>query len=277
MNVKHAALLSALVWGLSTGPAWAVDTDPVVATVNGHEIRLSDVENARNQLPSQLQNAPLRDIYPVLLESLIDTRLAADKATRLGYHETPEFKNRMAQVSDQILQRIMMARHIEQHLTDELILERYQKLAQKAGTQFEIHARHILVESEDRAKELIAMLDDGQIFAELAAEHSTGPSRSRGGDLGWFGPGQMVEPFEAAAMALDVGAYTNAPVQTKFGWHVILVEERRPFPVPSYQEAREVIAKELLSEIGGNFMTTLRGESKIEKKSFAEVVKALQD
>jgi len=267
------AFLSA---GLSAGRAYSVETDPVVATVNGKVVRLSDVENARNLLPQKLQGAPLREVYPVLMESLINSSLASDKATKLGYHETPEYRLRMARISDQILERILLARHIEQRLTDDLIQERYDQVVERAKTQFEIHARHILVDSEDHAKALIGLLEDGADFAMLAAENSLGPSKSRGGDLGWFGPGQMVKAFEYAAMALKPGEFTHDPVHTKFGWHVILVEERRPFPIPSYQDAREVLANELSAELGQKFMEQLRAEAKIEKKSFEEVVRALQ-
>ncbi|HEY9080935.1 peptidylprolyl isomerase [Magnetovibrio sp.] len=256
--------------------AHGAETDPVVASVNGKVVRLSDVENARNLLPTKLQGAPLREVYPVLMESLINSSLASEKAVKLGFDETPEYRLRMARISDQILERILLARHIEQHLSDDLIKQRYEQVAEKAAAQSEIHARHILVTSEDHAKALIGLLEDGDNFAQLAAEHSTGPSKTRGGDLGWFGPGQMVAEFENAAMALPTGEFTHEPVKTKFGWHVILVEERRPFVVPSYQDVREILANELSAELGQKYMEQLRSEAKIEKKSFEDVVKALQ-
>lgn len=279
MNVKRIARVSVFLSALAlmADGALAVETDPVVATVNGNSVRLTDIENARNSLPAKLQGAPLRDVYPVLLESLINSRLTADKAKKLGYHETPEFLHRMDRLADQILERMMLARHIEQNLTDEMIKERYGQVVEKAKTQFEVHARHILVDKEDEATALVVKLDDGADFATLAKEHSTGPSGKNGGDLGWFGPGQMVPAFSKAAMALPTGEFTKSPVKTQFGWHLILVEERRPFPIPSYQDAREVLAQELLAEVGRDFMTKLRGEAKIEKKSFEEVVKALQE
>jgi len=279
MFLKRSVFFS-LVMGfavLSGGAAYSAETDPVVAQVNGKVVHLSDVENARNLLPTKLQGAPLREVYPILMESLVNSSLASDKAVKLGYDETPEYRLRMARISDQILERILLARHIEQHLTDDLIKARYDQVAARAASRFEVHARHILVKEQDHAKALIGLLKDGEDFAQLAAEHSTGPSKSRGGDLGWFGPGQMVATFERAAMALETGAFTPEPVQTKFGWHVILVQERRPFPVPSYQDAREVLANELSAELGQKYMEQLRAEAKIEKKSFEEVVRALQE
>ena len=279
MSSKRVQIISAFVVAalFTVGHAQAVETDPIVATVNGKDVRLTDIENARNLLPSKLQGAPLRDVYPMLMESLINSRLAADKATQLEYHEMPEYKHRMARISDQILMRILLARHIEQKLTDDLIMERYQDLAERAKAQSEVRARHILVKTEDKAKDLIESLEDGDDFKALAEEHSTDVSKTQGGYLGWFGPGQMVATFSDAAMVLPAGEFTREPVKTKFGWHVILVEERRPFPVPSYQDARELLANELSAELGQSFMDQLRGEAEIEKKSFEEVVKALQD
>lgn len=256
--------------------AQSVETDPVVATINGVDVRLTDIENARHSLPSQLQGAPLRDVYPVLLESLINSRLAANEAKKIGLDQSAEFKHRMARISEQILERILLARKIESQLTDELIMDRYQQLVEGAKAQSQVRARHILVDSQDQAIDLIADLQGGGDFATLAKAHSTGPSGARGGDLGWFGPGQMVAEFDEAIKGIETGTFSPVPVQTKFGWHVISVEERRPFPVPQYQDVREVLANELLAELGQAYMDQLRGEAEIEKKSFKEVVEALQ-
>lgn len=272
--IFFAVLGVPLFWG---HVAQGVETDPVVAMVNNHEVRLSDVENARNLLPSKMQGAPLRDVYPVLMESLINSRLAADKAVKLGFNETPEYLHRMARISDQILERILLARHIEQSLTDADIKKRYDQVVERAKTQSEIHARHILVDSEDHAKALIQRLKDGADFSKLASEQSQGPSKTRGGDLGWFGPGEMAQSFEEAALAIPTGAFSQLPAQTQFGWHVIKVEGRRAMPIPSYPEAREFLANELSAELGQKFMEQLRAEASIEKKSFEEVVKALQN
>ncbi|MBL4615253.1 MAG: peptidylprolyl isomerase [Magnetovibrio sp.] len=278
---RMGALGGVLVLGISGGlgilDVQAAETDPVVATVNDQFVRLSDIENARNSLSPKLQGAPLRDIYPMLLESLINSRLSADKARELGYHESPEYLHRMKRISDQILERILLARQIGQQLTDEMIMQRYKQVAERAKTEFEVRARHILVKTQDEALALIIELEADADFAELAKEHSTGPSNVRGGDLGWFGPGKMVKEFYLAAMALKVGDFTKTPVQSKYGWHVILVEERRPFPVPSYLDAREILAQELLAELGRDLISQLRDAAKIEKKSFEEVVKALQE
>ena len=262
---------------ISTAHAQTVETDPVVATVNGVEIRLSDVDNARNLLPAKLQVAPMRDVYPILMEALVNVHLAAGKARELGYHKTPEFKRKVEQASNQFLQRILLERHISARVTEEMIKERYDAQLEAIKDRFETRARHILLKDEDHAKALIEELEDGADFAELASKHSTGPTKSNGGQLGWFIPGQMVKEFEDAANALDKGEHSEEPVQTKYGWHVILVEERRPLTLPDYQELRTLLTNDVSTDLGNQFMEQLRSEAKIEKKSFQEVLKALQE
>jgi len=253
-----------------------LDTDPVVATVNARAVRLSDVENARNLLPPRLQGAPLREVYPLLMESLINSSLAAARARALGFKDSAEYRLRMARISDQILERILLARYIEQRLSDDVIKKRYDQVVAQAKSQFEMRVRHILLKTRAQAQNMIDQLDGGADFAALASAYSVGPSKARGGELGWLGLGQTVAEFETAAAALDIGDFTRTPVQSKFGWHVILLQERRPMSIPSYQEAREILANELSAELGQTYMEQLRADAKITKKSFAEVVEALQ-
>ena len=250
---------------LGVKEAWAKDADPVAATVDGHVIRLSDVESARGLLPPQMQDQPLQVVYPVLLDSLINSHLAAEKARQLGFDETPEYQSRMARIGEQILERVLLTKHIEQQLTEELLQQRYDVLRERAKTLFEVHARHILVKAEDEAQDMVRKLRGGADFADLAEEHSIGPSAAEGGDLGWFGPGRMVRAFEDAAMALKPGTYTQMPVQTPFGWHVIQVEERRPLDVPSFAEARPRLVNELSAELGQTLMEQLRTDAKVHK------------
>lgn len=252
-------------------PVFAADADPVAATVNGQEIRLSDVDDARSLLPPQMQGQPVEQVYGVLLDSLINSRLAAQRAEQEGIADSPEFKKRMARIGEQILERMMLSKYIEERLTDEVLQARYDELSKQFEGQEETHARHILVPSEDEAKAVIDQLDDGADFAELAKAQSAGPSGPRGGDLGWFGPGRMVPAFEDAAMTLKTGSYSAEPVQTQFGWHVIKVEERRPIEVPGFDEARPALVNELSAKLGQNFMEQLRADATIEKKGWQEL------
>lgn len=275
MTVKRAliaTLVAALVGQLGfVAEAWAKDVDPVAATVNGHAIHLSDVEGARALLSPQLQDQPLQALYPMLLDSLINVHLAAEKAREQGFDEAPEYKKSMARIGDQMLERMLLTKHIEKNLDEELLQKRYDILRVRVETLFEIHARHILVKTEGEALDVVKKLRDGGNFADLAKVYSTGPSAPEGGDLGWFAPGRMVRAFEDAAMTVKPGTFTQTPVQTKFGWHIIKVEERRPLEVVSFNEARPALVNELSAELGQTLMKQLRGDAKVEKVDLQEL------
>ena len=273
---------SALVFGLSyvfaiqalANQAFAQEIqvqNPVVATVNDKQITLFDVEDARSLLPAQFQAAPLKQVYPMLVETLINSRIAADMAHRLGFDESSQYTRRMDRISDQVLERILLTRHLQQKITDVLVQERFLQLVERKKGQKEVHARHILLKSEEMAQTLIEKLDDGADFGDLAREFSKGPSGRDGGDLGWFGPGRMVPQFDRALKDLSVGAYSSKPVMTQFGWHVILVEDRRPLPIPNLKSARSGLVNSLSAELGQKLMKQLREDATIKLVPFADV------
>lgn len=271
-----AALIVGLIASVGFAiPAVAEDDDPLVAEVDGHEIYLSDVESARGLLPPRLQSQSLETIYPILVDSLINSYLAAQEARDMGLHKKPEYKKRMARIEDQILERMLLSQVIEAQMTDEQVQKRYDELRAQAENSFELYARHILLGTEDTARMVLEKLQAGEDFAALAKTHSIDSSASSGGDLGWFGPGDMVIAFENAAMALSPGETTQAPVQTKYGWHIIKVEERRPLVIPSFEEARPAIANELAATAGKTLMEKLRGDVDITQVGWAELKKEL--
>lgn len=253
------------------GATFAASDDSVAATVDGHKILLSDVRNARGLLPPQLQAQPLEVVYPLLLDSLVNTHIAAQKAKKLGLHEDPDYQQRMARIGEQILERILLTRHIETLVNEDTLTQRYDELVVQSKDQHEVHARHILVKAEDVANAVIEKLDDGDDFADLAKEFSIGPSADSGGDLGWFGPGRMVPEFDAAAMALEKGAYTKKPVRTQFGWHIITVEDTRPVEVPPFEQVRPTLVNELSAELGQKLMEQLRQDTKVDKVEFKDL------
>ena len=121
------------------------------------------------------------------------------------------------------------------------------------------------METEGRASEIIADLKKGEDFAELARKRSTGPSASAGGDLGYFSADQMVPEFAKAAFALDKGEFTETPVKTQFGWHVIKVEDRRPAAPPTVEEVSETLRAELSREIGAAYIQGLREKADVQR------------
>ncbi|MCD1633462.1 peptidylprolyl isomerase [Martelella mediterranea] len=236
-------------------PVFAQDTDAgqtVVATVDGTPITEEELQSTVDQFKGQFGQMPEEQMRAIALSSLVDMKLIADAAKDEGLDQTDAFKTRMQQLEQQELYNAYFDQVINSQITDEMLKARYDEEIAKAPKQEEVHARHILVESEDEAKEIIKELDNGADFAELAKEHSTGPSGPEGGDLGYFAKGQMVPPFEEAAFALEPGKYTETPVKTDFGYHVIEVEDRREkAPVPFDQikpQLQQLVAGEKYNE-----------------------------
>ena len=253
-----AALLALALAATAGHPGFAAE-DTVVATVNGHDILLSDVRAAHKRLPQQYQQVPFENIFPGLVDSLIDTRLAAVDARRQNLHEQQEFKDQMARIEDQVLQRIALSKIIKEGVSDADVQARFKQSAKEMAASEQIKARHILLDTEDEAKTVIDELKKGGDFAALARERSTGPSASDGGKLGFFGRGQMVPAFEAAAFKLKKGAFTEIPVKTQFGWHVILVEDRKKAEAPSFEDMEQFLRNELSQEAGTAYIKRLRG------------------
>lgn len=239
--------------------------DPVVATVNGVEIHLTQVKDSYQRLPAQYRQVPFETIFSGLVDSLIDTKLAAEDARRKKVPDEPEFKARLARIEEQVLQRIVLSRAMKAGVTDADIRARYETMIKEMAGNEQIHARHILLETEDAAKAVIADLKKGRDFAALARERSTGPSASEGGDLGFFGKGQMVPAFEKAAFRLEKGQYTETSVKTQFGWHVIKLEDRKKAPVPKFEEVEQGLRNDLSQEVGTVYVNQLRTAAKITR------------
>lgn len=252
-----AALAALFVFAIG-GHAVLAEEDPVVATVNGNKIYLSDVKQTYERLPQQYRQVPFDSISSGLIDSLIDVQLTAADARRLKLQDTKEFKDQMARIEEQILQRMALARAFKAGMTDDALKARYQETIKKLAGAEQIKARHILLKTEDEAKKVIGALKKGGDFAKLAKEKSTGPSASDGGSLGFFGKGQMVPAFEKVAFALKKGAYTEAPVKTQFGWHVIQVEDRKKADVPAFKEVEQNLRNELSQEAGTAYIAKLR-------------------
>jgi len=245
-------------------PARAAD-DPVVAIVDGTSIHLSEVERIHSQLPEQYRAYPLQMLFPDLLDMVVDRRIAAAAARAQGLANDPEVKATLARVEEDVLQRALLTRHIETTLTDDTLKVRYDKMVADMPASELVHARHILVDSEAEAKRAIDDIKKGADFAKLAEERSTGPSKSKGGDLGYFGQGEMVPEFADAAFKLKPGEITEQPVQTQFGWHVIKVEDRKAAEAPSFEEAREELKAEMSRDIGISFVKDLREKADVQR------------
>jgi peptidyl-prolyl cis-trans isomerase C len=250
----------------AAAPAAQPLKDPVVATVNGQPIRLSELEIAQQALPQQYRNMPLQAVFPALLDRIVDSKLVVQEGKKNKVTDDPAFKKRMAFVEDQVLQDFWIQREVARKVTAEKLQQRYEERLKSMPSEEEVHARHILVSTEDEAKAIIAELKKGAAFDKLAKEKSTDKaSGAEGGDLGWFKKSDMVKEFADAAFALKKDELTETPVKTQFGYHVIKVEDRRKAPPPAFEELADQLREEMAREAVTAQLDQLRSGAKIEK------------
>ncbi len=261
---KAVAAAAAAVTILTFSTVATAQDDEVLAIVNGTEILRSAVIAEISTLPPQFQQIPPAQLLPQLLDRMIDNQLLQDKALDAGMAADPEVVEQMQRLEARIAQQVFLGRLIDEAATEEAVLARYEASIADFVTTEEVSARHILLESEDDARAAIVELDGGADFATLAQERSTGPSGPSGGDLGFFEHGRMVPEFADAAFDMTVGTYTADPVQTQFGWHVILVEDRREVGPPSLEETSEEIRNSLVQEFMTQYVGALRADAEIE-------------
>ncbi|ORE91934.1 peptidylprolyl isomerase [Acuticoccus yangtzensis] len=238
--------------------------DQVLATVNGDEITAGDVTYARAALGDAVQRMPADQRDEMILSLLIDMALMADAAEKEGLDQDPDFQRRMAFQRMQALQEGYMTGVVAGTITEEAVKSRYDEEVAKLPKE-QLSASHILVETEEEAKDLIAQLNDGADFAKLAEEHSKDPgSAARGGSLGNFTRGRMVKPFEDAAFALEVGEITEEPVQSQFGWHIIKLDEKSEVPVPPLEQVAGQIQQLLVRDAYVSAVEALKADADIE-------------
>ena len=264
LSVRAASL--AVAFALAASAATAQEPaaeDPVVATVNGDEVLRSEVLETAEQLPPQYRQQ-IDLIFPQLLQRTIDLRLIGAAAEAGGMGDDPEVKRRLDEIRGAVMREVYVEKQVADRISEEMLKKRYDAFVEANPPKPEVHARHILVEEETKARDLIGKLEEGADFAELAKEHSIGPSGAQGGDLDYFTKEQMVPAFAEAAFALDKGSYSKDPVQTEFGWHVIEVLDRRELPPPPLEEVEEQLFEELSQEAVQNILTELRDGAEIK-------------
>ncbi len=239
--------------------------DPVVAKVNGKPIHRSEITLALQGLPPQYRQMPIEVVYGALLSQIIERKLIVADARRQNLQEDPEVVGRLADIEERLIREVYFGRRLESQVTEAKLRDRYERLVKEMPAQKQVRARHILVRSEEEAVSLIADLDKGADFAETATKNSIGPSAAEGGDLGYFSRDQMVAAFAEAAFGLGKGEMTQAPVQTRFGWHIIVVEDIREAPPPSFEEKEQELRNEMSREVVSAEMERLREGANIER------------
>ena len=242
-----------------------------VADVNGVPIYLDEVIQQIEKLPADLRNQAPEVYFDQLLGEMITGRLAAAKAREQGIDKDADVARKMRQAAEQVLGEAYLVGAIQNAVSEAELQAAYERLVADTASREELRASHILVESEEKAMSLIKQLDGGADFAELAQTHSTGPSKTQGGDLGYFGRGRMVPAFEAAVYDLNIGDHSASPVQTQFGWHVIKLVDKRVQPAPALDAVRAQLTSSLQAQTFATVVEELRAGATIEQMSFQDV------
>ena len=263
MNKGMMRLAAGAMFALA-GFSGALAETKVVAKVGELEITTQELAFAESELSREFAQVPEDKRRAAILSALIDIKLLANKAAAEGLAEKDSFKARMAFVRSRNLHNLYFEETVVSNVSDEEVRARYDKEIAAMPAATEIKARHILVASEEEAKAIIAELAQGKDFAELAKEKSTGPSSANGGDLGYFGKGQMVPEFEEAAFALEDGKFTTTPVKTQFGWHVILREGEREKPKPEFDQVKDQIRQAVFREKYFDLIKKARAETEVD-------------
>ena len=258
-----AAMLALTAIGASYNSSSAQDAK-VVATVNGKVITEADMRFANAELGPQLGDIPENVKRRALAEYLIDNALFAEAAIATKLADDPAFEEQMQYVRRRLLREQYFEKQLKGAVSEADAKKIYDQRVAQLKPEDEVEARHILVDSEEKAKELLAKIKAGGDFAELAKENSadTG-SKEKGGMLGYFGRGQMIPEFEKAAFTMTKGQVSE-PVKTTYGWHIIKVEDRRRKPPPSFDEVKDTIMNSLAVVKAQEEAGTLRKKAKVE-------------
>jgi len=279
--LRKSLLAASLATVIFASPAMAQDAapaeDPVLATVNGEDILESEVRATQQGLPQQYRQLPFDMLKADLLTREINQRLLMDAGSEAGLADDEEVKAQIAALERRLIAETYLDRALSDAITDDAIEAKYEEFIKTNEPEPQVHARHILLESEEDAKAIIAELDDGADFAELAKEKSTGPSGPNGGDLGFFNRADMVAPFAEAAFSMEPGTYSSEPVQTQFGWHVIKVEEKKEGTQPSLDEVRQQLVAEISRDAFNALVEDLRSDAEIVNYVEIEAAKAAEE
>jgi peptidyl-prolyl cis-trans isomerase C len=246
-------------------PKAAPQNPNVVATVNGKPIPQSQLDSLIKERVAQGEQDN-EEMRKKLREDLITRELLYQEMVKSGFDKNPGNTTQAEFVRQNFLLQAYLQDYIKAHpVGDDMLKAEYDKIKSELENKQEYHARHILLEKESEAKDIIAQLKKGSKFDKLAAEKSKDTSNSgNGGDLGWNLPTNYVKPFADALLKLKKGQYTQTPVQTQFGWHVVKLEDVRPVRVPQFEDVKPKLQQRFQQQQFEKFLADLRAKAKIE-------------
>ncbi len=261
-SAARAGLLALTLLLPGTATAQAAKDKPLLR-INDRVISEEDIRLAESEIGPQLSSIPASERRRVVIEYLIEIALMAEAGKKAGLTEGPDYEKRLKYYRERAARDAYFDKNVMAAVTEASAKALYDSQIGAVAGQEEVRARHILVKTEADAQDIIERLNRGADFAELAKEKSIGPSKARGGDLGYFTRGQMVKPFEEAAFALKKGEISE-PVKTQFGWHVIKLEDRRERKPPSFESLKDRIMASLIQRKAQEVLEKLRSNAKVE-------------
>ncbi len=259
LSMNKYVLFALLTFTSSVCYAQSKPDEGVLVTINGADITQQEM----SYFTSKLSNKKLPPAR--ILQEMINLELLAQAAKEAGQLETTNVQMEIKRSTTAIVASHYLQNQLRNlEITEDDLQARYKQKYQGEGQSSEYSANHILVKTETEALDIIKQLDQGGDFAALAKELSTGPSGKNGGSLGWFGANDMVPPFSAATKMLKPGKYTDKPVKTQFGWHVILLNETRPVTPPSFDSVKQQLSSGIATETIGKIIQGLLDKADIK-------------
>lgn len=273
-SFKIIFLVAKIILTLSITAASAKDLNNIVAAkVNDHIISAQDVLNVINTLPQNIKKKPLPEIYPRVVNELINQYLITKQAYNEKLDLDQNVINLVKKSQDKILAKYWLNNYIKSETKEEKIKNFYNNYLKSFQKYKEANASHILVKNKEEAIAIIKKINNKFKFSELAKTHSTGPSGKNGGNLGWFGPGQMVKEFEQATFALEKGKVSQTPVKTKFGFHIIKLNDIRDAKPKKLDEIKKNIIDKITKISLSNLENKIRNNQEITIINFEDIVK----
>lgn len=252
----------------ATAQTSAPADDVVVAKVEGTPIYRSAVLRVFRGLPRKVTEKGIEAIYATLLERIIQQQLLVINGRKTNLAADPQVKARLKELEDVVIGEVYLNRLIEKSMAPGFLKKQYKNFIRKNPPSEQVHARHILLKTETDAKNVIGHIAAGKKFEDAAREFSTGPSASKGGDLGFFKRPDMVKPFSDAAFAMQDGEVSKTPVKTRFGWHVIQVVERKVQKAPSFEQMKPRLMRSAGRNAAVAIMKSLVDGAKVERFTF---------
>ena len=271
-------LVTNIIFILSIANLSAKDLNTIVAAkVNNHIISAQDVLNAVSTLPENVKTKPLFEIYPRVINELINKHLITKRAYSEKLDLDQNVINLIKKNKDNILAKYWLNNFIKNETSEENVKNFYNNYVKSFQKYTEINASHILVKTKNEAVSIINKLNNKSQFSELAREYSIGPSAKNSGNLGWFGPGQMVKEFEKAAFLLEKGNISQKPIKTKFGFHVIKLNDIRNAKPKKLNEIKNNIIEKITKISLSNLENKIRKNEKVVIIKFKDVVKEVNN